>query len=120
MTYTFTSVIFFDLINEGSKRDSKSAAARGEKNGEHSQILSCAIAEKLSVKNKKTSQPDFLILQVKKNEIYYEGPVFCLHSGRHKFGKNLSEGRQELNFYLFSEYDEDLNSVEPDGIALSS
>ena len=76
VTYTFTSVIFFDFIKEGSKRDSKSAAARGEKNGEHSQILSCDIVEKLPVKNKKTSQPGFLILQVKKNEIYYEGQVF--------------------------------------------
>ena len=70
--YILTSVIFFELINDGSKRDSKSAAAMGEKNGAHSQILSCDIAEKLQAKNKKASKPCFLILQDKKNEIHYE------------------------------------------------
>jgi hypothetical protein len=60
------------LINEGSKIDSKSAAASGEKNRAHSQFLSCANVEKRQVKNKKISQQNFLILQVMKNEIYYE------------------------------------------------
>ena len=89
--YILTSLILFDLISEGSKRDSKSAAARGEKNGEHSQTLSCAVVEKQQLKNKTASQPDFLILQVKKNEIHYERLVFFRYRPR-KPGQRINIG----------------------------
>lgn len=114
------SVIFFELIKEGSKRDSKSAAARGEKKGEHSQILSCDIVEKLPVTNKTTSQPGFLILQGKKIEIYYEGLHFVAIQGVNNLRTTLAAGSQGLNFPLPGEYHEDLISVEPNRIALSS
>jgi hypothetical protein len=86
-------VILFDLINEGSKRDSKSAAARGEKNGAHSQILSCDIAEKLQAKNKKASKPCFLILQDNKNEINYVIVItrFIVES-KNRFDSYLNSG----------------------------
>ena len=91
MIYILTSLILFDLISEGSKRDSKSAVARGEKNGEHSQTLSCAIVEKQQLKNKTASQPDFLILQVKKNEIHYERRVFFRYPPR-QYREHISMG----------------------------
>ena len=78
--YILTSVILLELIIEGSKNDSKSTEARGEKNGAHSQVPGCANVKGWQVRSKMESKLRFLILlQVRKKEIYYEESGLRLH-----------------------------------------